>query len=89
MQKADSSLMFSFLSLCFPGRTGKQVHKHFLEMLHAGRINDPRIVKSKKKKIVFDPMLRRYFLTNAEKDLAQSLVDITTKGIHVTEDMVK
>lgn len=88
MEKADSSIIFSFLGLCFPGRTGKQVHTHFLEMLKAGRINDPQIVKSKRK-YVFDPMLKRYFLTNAEKDLAQSLVDITAKGIHVTEDMVK
>lgn len=88
MKKADSSIIFSFLGLCFPGRTGKQVHAHFLEMLHAGRIYDPRIVKSKQK-YVFDPMIKRYFLTNAEKDLAQSLVDLTAKGIHVTEAMVK
>ena len=86
MQKADSSIIFLFF--CFPGRTGKQVHTHFLELLHAGRINDPRLVKSKRR-YIFDPMIKRYFLPTSEKDLAQTLVDLTAKGIHVTEDMVK
>lgn len=88
MNQNSNGLTFAFLSLCFPGRTGKQVHKHFMLLVKAGRINDPRS-KETKKRHQFNPICKRYFLPNAEKDLKDEIIELTTKGVHVTEEMVK
>lgn len=86
MENANSELNFAFLALCFPGRTGRQIHNHFLDKLKEGTINDPRQLKASKH--ILDPICKRYFLPSTERALKADIVVMTTQGIHVIEDLV-
>lgn len=78
--------IFSFLGLCFPGRTGKQIHQHFRYLLKLGKINDPRMTMNFEPR--FNPLLHRNFLPNSEKMLADIIIDLFNKGAQVDEEFV-
>lgn len=78
---------FSILSLCFPGRTGREVYQHFAMLAKKGQIFDPRTLDVGKVPILA-PYYRRIFLPNAEKALAESLLETSAKGIQVGKKMI-
>lgn len=58
MKQVNNEISFPMLAICFQGRTGKQIHDHFLDLLK----KDPRLADPRKIKLTlnFDLYMHRY-----------------------------
>ena len=76
---------FILLSICFPGRTGKQIYNHYLSGIQNGLFH----VATFKEEQTFDPNLKRYFLPKKEIELSKEIIKAFKKGRHVTEQFIR
>ncbi len=79
------TLNFSFLALCLPGRSGKEISSRFHELATKGciKIHDEFSQVNPLKNYV-----RRYFLPQTEQKLAKELIQMYKKGIQINKLLV-
>lgn len=81
LTKDQKSINFQFLSLCFPGRSGKQIHSHFIDLIKKGEIADARI------KLDQDPT-NFLFFKHVEESISKEIKEDISLGIKVTTDSI-
>lgn len=88
MNSSTSKIYFNTLALCFPGRTGKQIHAHFVALLESypEEINDGRLIQ---KSMNIDIHMNMYFMPMTEKMIANELTELFYAGNQVTEEIIR
>lgn len=86
MNTASEPVNFPTLAICFPGRTGKQIHSHYLELLKKKEISNLKEIFPEKP---FDLFMHRYFLPYTEKLIANEIIELFKCGSQITEQIIR
>lgn len=81
---ATVKINFAMLSLCFPGRSGKQIHSHYRDLISKGIIQENQdFIQSNNENLI-----KFHFIDDSESKIAEEIKEDIANGKQIDKDTV-